>query len=200
MTLKIVLASVATLTLVACGGGGEADTAAANNAMDNMSVEAMPADENAMAAAGGADAPMPANANEYATMAAASDMYEIESSKLAVEKSQNPQLREFAQMLIRDHEKSTADLKAAAQKAVPVIVVTPVLTPEQEANLAALRAASAADFDRLYISQQVPAHEKALALVRSYSQTGTDEGLKAHATAVIVPVEMHLERVRAMPM
>lgn len=195
MKSRIFLASATALALAACGGN-EADTVAVDNsAMDNMAVETMPADQNAMAAA-----PLPANGTEYATMAAASDMYEIESSRLALEKSQNPQVRELAEMLIRDHEESTADLRAAAQQAVPVIVVTPALNPEQQANMEALRAAAAADFDRLYLSQQIPAHEKAAAMLRHYSQNGDVEQLRSHATAVLVPVEMHLQRVRAMPM
>ena len=196
MKRRIFLASAAALALTACGG----ETTADNAAEDNAAVEAVPADETAMANAAGAEAPMPANGNEYATMAAASDLYELESARLAVERSQNPQVREFAEMLIRDHEKSTADLKTAAQQAVPVIVVTPALTPEQEMQLAALRAAPAADFDRTYIEQQIPAHEKALAMLRHYSQNGDVEPLKGHATAVIVPVEMHLERARSMQM
>jgi len=196
MKSRIFLASAAALALAACGGGSEADNAAA----DNVAMEAMPADEAAMANTAAAEAPMPANGSEYATMAAASDLYEVESSRIAAEKSQNPQVRELAEMLIRDHEKSTADLKTAAQQATPAIVVTPALTPEQEMQLAALRSAPAADFDRLYINQQIPAHEKALAMLRHYSQNGDAEPLKAHATAVIVPVEMHLERARSMQM
>ena len=196
MKLRILLATAATLTLAACGGDRAETEAADNMAMDN-GMEAVPADENAMANAAmpGATA---ANGQDYVTMAAASDMYEIESSKLAAEKAENADIKAFAQMLLTDHQKSTADLKTAAAEAQPAIMVTPALNAEQQANMEALRGASGAEFDRLFISQQIPAHEKALALVQGYAASGEVESLKQHAANVAGPIEQHLNRAREL--
>ncbi len=199
MKAHIILASAATLALAACGGSESttANEAVADNAVldtaDNMVDDNM-VGGNMMAP----PAATAANGQEYATMAAAGDLYEIESSRLALEKAQNAQVKELAQMIITDHEKSTADLKTAAGEAQPAITVTPALNAEQQANMEALRAASAADFDRLYISQQIPAHEKTLALVQDYAGKGEVVSLKAHAATVTAPVQRHLERLRTM--
>ena len=48
---------------------------------------------------------------------AASDMYEIESGKLAQTKATAPEVKAFGAMLVTDHGKSSADLKAAAAEA-----------------------------------------------------------------------------------
>ena len=204
MRYGFLAASAAALALAACGGGGSGGEANQSSAGgDNMAAGNMAASDpmmngaagNSMAAAPGA---VPATGQEYATMAAASDMFEIQSSRLAQQKAQNPQVKSFAQMLITDHEKSTADLKTAAQQAQPAITITPKLDAEQQANMQALQGASGAEFDRLYMQQQVPAHEKALAMAQGFAQTGDVASLKQHAQTVSGPVQRHLEQARQM--
>lgn len=199
MKLKFLFApAAAALALAACGGdtanenAGEADTGVMDNmAMDNT---AMNGDANAMAPAAAA----PATAADYAARAAASDLFEIESGRLAQDKAQNADVKAFARMLVADHEKSTADLKAAAAKAQPAITVAPALDAEQQANMQALQAASGAEFDRLYLGQQIVAHEKALGLVRNYASAGDVEALRQHASTVAGPIQKHLERAREL--
>jgi putative membrane protein len=159
-------------------------------AMDNMA-----ATDNMAAPA---DAAVPATGQEYATMAAASDMYEIEAARLAAEKAQNADVKSLAEMIRADHEKSTADLKTAAGQAQPPITVTAAMNPEQQSMVQALQGASGADFDRTYLDQQVQAHQKALAMVQGYAQNGDVEGLKKHASTVAGPIQQHLQRAREL--
>ena len=194
MTRSFLLATAAPLTLAACGSDTAETDAADNMALDNMAMDNASMDSSGMTDAG----TMPANGQEYATMAAASDMFEIESSRLALEKTQNAGVRELAQMIVTDHQKSTADLKTAPGQADPPISVSPELNEEQQSNMTALRAASAPDFDRTYLGQQIPAHEKALAMVQDYAQNGDVEALKQHASTVSGPVQRHLQRAREL--
>lgn len=192
MKIGILAASAAALALAACGGNeGAGDNAAADA---NMMMEDESPGMNDMAGA----AAMPASGQEYAAMAAASDMYEIESSRLAADKAASAETKDYARMLIRDHEKATADLKTAAQQAQPAITVSPQLNPEQQANMEALRGANSAEFDRLYFQQQIPAHEKALAMVEGYAGNGDVPSLKQHASTVSAPIRQHLERAREL--
>jgi putative membrane protein len=190
MTKNLILASVAALALVACGRD---DGETANDmAFDNL------ATGEAASGATNAAAPRVSTGQEYAAMASASDMFEIESARLAIEKSQNAGVKELARMLIADHEKSTADLKTAAGKAQPAITVTPQMDAEQQGNVQALRSANGAQFDQAWLQQQVAAHEKALALVQGYAQGGDVASLKQHATMVAGPIQRHLERARQL--
>lgn len=197
MKIKILAATAALSALVACGDN---ETPATNDmAMNGMMANDMAmndmAAENVMM---NGSAAAPANGQDYAAMAAASDMFEIESSKLAQEKAQNADVKAFAQMLVTEHQKSTADLKTAAGQAQPAVTVTPQMNAEQAANLEALRAASGAEFDRLYLQQQVPAHEKALAMLQGYAASGDVPSLKQHASMTTGPVEKHLARAREL--
>ncbi len=194
MKIKHMLASAALAALAACGQGSDT---AETNVSDNLALEnTMDGTDNMMAGAAGAA--MPANGQEYAAMAAASDMYEIESARLAADKAQNADIKALAQMIRTDHEKSTADLKAAAGQAQPAITVTPQMNPEQQGMIQALQSATAADFDRTYLDQQVQAHEKGLAMVQGYAQNGDVDSLKQHASTVAAPIQKHLQRAREL--
>lgn len=182
------------LSLAACGNdNGAASPDQIDNAVGVNEAVADLRDDNMTA-----DAATPTTGAEFANMAAASDMFEIESAKIAAGKAVNADVKAFAAMLSKDHTKSSADLKAAGAKASPAIVPNPVLTAEQTANLAALRNATGEAFDTLYLGQQVTAHEKALALLKGYSAGGDTESLKDFATKTVLPVQMHLDRAKEL--
>jgi putative membrane protein len=97
------------------------------------------------------------SAATYVAKAGAGDQYEIQSSRLVLATTTNPMVRDFANQMIADHTKSTADVKAAAQQA-SVRVPAPKLEPMQMRNIAALRATRGAARDALYNQQQKAAH------------------------------------------
>jgi putative membrane protein len=189
------LAASAAFALSACGGStgdnadGQGNLAASGNSAD---VVALPGNE---AAAAGQTAP---SAQQYVELAGGSDLFEIQSSRIALEKAQRSEVRELAQMLVTDHERSTRDLTSAAQQAQPRLGVAPQLTAEQQSNLAALRQATGANFDQVYLDQQVAAHQKALTLVTAFAQSGDVPSLRQHATTVSGPIQQHLERARQL--
>jgi putative membrane protein len=74
----------------------------------------------------------------------------------------------------------------------------PQLDSVQQANMDALRGARGADFDRLYLTQQVRAHEKAFALVSDYAANGEDAAMRQHAATVEGPIEQHLATARRL--
>jgi len=59
----------------------------------------------------------PLFAPAYMATAGSSDQFEIQSSQLALQMSQNPALRNIANTLIADHTRSTQMVVAAAQSA-----------------------------------------------------------------------------------
>lgn len=50
----------------------------------------------------------------YVMQAGASDLFEKQSSELVMASTKNQKVRQFAHDMVRDHTKSTADIKAAA--------------------------------------------------------------------------------------
>ena len=178
------LTAVAALALAGCDSSR--DEAAAE---DMTTAEA--------AATGQPDMATPANAQAFVDAAAASDMFEVESSKLAETKGKDPAVKDFAAMMVKDHTKSSEELKAAAAKASPPPSVAPKLSAAQQAGLDALKAAGD-DFDRLYAQKQVAAHEQALAMLRAYAEGGDAAPLKDFAGKTAPVVAGHLDAARKL--
>jgi putative membrane protein len=129
-------------------------------------------------------------------MAAASDLFEIQSSQIAQTKAQRADVREFAQMMITHHTQTTAALTAAAQASG----VTPraELMPMQATMIQELQQAPAGTFDQLYMRQQVAAHQMALALHQNYAARGDTPALRTVAGTAVPIVQQHLTRAQQL--
>ncbi|MFZ5729586.1 DUF4142 domain-containing protein, partial [Phenylobacterium sp.] len=186
--LLIAGAAVAALSLAACGQAAD-DNATAP--AESVTPDANPA----------ATLPTPADeasAPDFVRLAAESDMFEIQSSQMAVERAQNAEVKEFAQMMIEAHNQSTADLKAAVQASGQAI--TPPTQPSEEVadELNDLREVAAGEFDEAYIDEQVEAHQEALNLMQRYAGDGDVPELQAFAAATAPLIQQHLDRARAL--
>lgn len=191
MTLALTLPALA--LLAGCGGNTDTNTTVTNQGTTTQIVTDTPNGTDSATLA----TPMLTGA-EFANVAASSDAYEIEAGKLARDKATASALKDFGAMMVTHHSKSTADLKTAAGKATPAIVPNATLNPEQAANLDALRAANGAAFDALYRTQQIAAHQKALAAMEGYAAGGDVAELKAFAASTAPVVQSHLERIQGM--
>ena len=67
---------------------------------------------------------------KYVKTAGAADLYERRSSQIVLQSTTDPRFRQFAQMMIMHHTKSTAEVKAAAMRS-RVAVAPLVLMPAQ---------------------------------------------------------------------
>jgi putative membrane protein len=133
----------------------------------------------------------------YVAKAGASDLYEIQASQMAATRARRPQVREFAQMLVTDHQHSTQMVTDAA-RSDGLSPRPPMLEPAQRTMLRQLERARDRDFDRLYLNQQIPAHQQGLALHRNYSRTGEGRALRQAARGIVPVVQSHLERARQL--
>ncbi|NNM75914.1 DUF4142 domain-containing protein [Sphingomonas sp. ID1715] len=181
--------------LAACGSASTNESSSSDNAVTTSEVDA-----NNAAAMNAGDATMtqaPQAATDFAAAAAASDLFEIESSKLAQSQGERAEVKSFAAMLVKDHTKSTADLKAIAAKE-DLTLSPPTLAPDMQSKIDALKSAKGAAFDTLYLTQQIPAHETALKLHQGYAQSGDNAVLKDFASKTSTVVSKHLDEARAL--
>lgn len=137
-----------------------------------------------------ATAAAPTDPAAYVAKAGAGDLYEIESSRLALQKSGNAKVKQFAQMMIDHHQQTTAKVTEAA-KASGMKPMAPKLEPKQAKMIADLRTASAANFDGLYITQQRKAHDEALMLHSTFAESGKSAPLKKVAGEAVPIVTRH---------
>lgn len=181
------------IALAGCGRAGGGNETAANAMLANNATETM----NQEAAAEPA-ALAPTQAAAYLAQAGAGDMFEIESSKVALDKSKDAKVRDFAQMMIEAHQASTAKVKAAAAEA-KLTVAPPALTPQQQAMLDEIKSAPAAMIDAVYLRNQRTAHDAALALHQGYAASGDTPALKKAASEIAPVVQEHIAHLAELP-
>lgn len=137
-------------------------------------------------------------AAEFVMKAGASDLYEEQSSKLVLGSTKDPKIKQYANMMITDHMKTTNGVKAAVRKS-GMTPKPPMLDAEGKQNMTALKAATGTQRDQLYIQQQKTSHDKALALMQDYSSAGDNPNLKQAATTAVPIVQHHIEMLNSMP-
>lgn len=147
-------------------------------------------------AAGMAD-PAPTQALPYVAKAGASDLYEIQSSQLALTNGQDAKVKAFARMMISHHTKTTRDVTAAARKA-DLNPPAPMLEPMQAEMIAQLQPLSGEAFDQAYIAQQKTAHGMALTLHKTYAANGDTPALKRAAAKAVPIVRGHIAQLERM--
>lgn len=135
--------------------------------------------------------------NDYVATAGASDLYEITSSQLVLQSTADPKVRQFAQMMIAHHTKSTAEVKAAAAKS-QVNAPPPALNPLQTELVAELQAEIGPARDAAYVAQQKESHQQALAVQKAYAAEGTAAPLKAAARKIVPVVQSHIAMLMKM--
>lgn len=133
------------------------------------------------------------------------NQFEILSSQVALDRSQNDDIRQFAQDMIQDHEKAGQDMKAALTQAKKensrLKEPSKQLDSKHKQILQDLKAAPAGDsFDREYTKAQIDAHNETLALFRDYSENGDNTALKNFATATVPTLEAHKQHVDELAM
>ena len=127
----------------------------------------------------------------FLARASEADAAEIKQSKLALDKSTDPAVRDFAQQMITDHTALEVKMKPFADK----YSVTPVTTPnpDHQAEIDKLSGLSGKDFDKEYIASMEKDHRAALVLMDGERGTSKDKDLQAAAGDAYNTVQMHIK-------
>jgi putative membrane protein len=191
-TKILVLLAGSALALAACGKHENANVSGdTGNATDlNMAAD------NGVAA--NTAAPSPLTAQGFVNAAAASDHFEIESSKLAATSASSAAVKKFAQQMITAHTASTAKLKSTVAGMNPPLTPDDTLNADQQAALDGLKGKTGADFDSAYAAAQVDAHTKTLDALKNYAASGDNATLKTFANGLIPTVTAHLNLAKGL--
>ncbi|KPF97312.1 hypothetical protein IP86_14035 [Rhodopseudomonas sp. AAP120] len=128
---------------------------------------------------------------DFIKQAAISDIFEIQSSKLAEQKGSTA-VKTFAKDMIADHTKTSTELKGLISSGKVKAEVPAQLDDAHRSKLDKLTSASS-DFNETYIDQQVSAHKDAVSLFDRYSRGGENAELKAWAGKTLPALKHHLE-------
>ena len=161
-----------------------------------MSSQASGQSGSAGATAAGGSAMSKADSKRIMDMAMV-NMAEIEMGKLAQSKSQNPEVKTYAQQMIDDHTKGLTEVQTVAQS--KGITLPTELDTKHKAMSNRLAKLSGEKFDREYMKVGgVASHKEAHAMLQKNEKAAKDSDVKALATKMMPVVEQHLKSAQQM--
>ena len=133
---------------------------------------------------------------KFAAEAAMDSMAEVELGQLALDKSNDPRVREFANQMIQDHSKATMQLENIAKSANVVLPAEP--GEKLDIPISKLSVLSDKEFDRAYAEAMVEDHQKAVKLFQQYQRESGNKQLGAFAQQTLPVLEGHLRMAQTL--
>jgi len=136
------------------------------------------------------------SADEFLKTAGVAGMFEIESSKIAAQKSQNADVKSLAERMISDHTKAAEELKTTASSADPKFMVPAELDAKHQKLMDELKSADQSKFDATYVRMQTDAHKEAVELFGNYAKEGDNPQLKTFAEKTLPTLQQHYDMIQ----
>lgn len=130
----------------------------------------------------------------FLVLAAQIGLSEIFQGQLALARSENPVVQEYARQMVVDHLHQLAAQLNLHEK---YDLELPTLTEEQIAAVQALLDTPVEGFDAGYVTAQVVAHEQALALFTAQAENGENWKVTKFARKHVPVLEQHLDLAEA---
>jgi putative membrane protein len=133
---------------------------------------------------------------QFAQKAYDDSVAEVTLARLALKNSENAEVKEFANLMIKDHSAASEELK----KIISAENIKLSEKPDDEAKDMAEKLASlkGKDFDRAYMDDMVDDHEDTVDLFQDYIKDGENAKLKEFATKTLPKLQGHLEKAKAL--
>ena len=134
---------------------------------------------------------------DFVKEVAISDMFEIESSKLAQDKGSAAE-KSFASQMVTDHTKTSTELKGLVSSGKVKAELPAALDSSHQSKLDKLKGESGKDFSSDFDSMQVSAHKDAVSLFERYAKSGDNADLKNWAGKTLPALKHHLEMAQSL--
>ena len=133
---------------------------------------------------------------KYVKDAAQGNQFELAAAKLAQARAADPDVKDYAKLMIADHTAIDDDLKATVWQANLDVPMPSKLDDKHAEMLRDLSTASAGDFDRRYMQQQILVQDEAVRVHTFYGDSGDNRLLREFANETGPKVEAHLALAR----
>ena len=124
---------------------------------------------------------------------------EVQLAQLAQDKATHADVKEFAALMIRDHQAASAELK-------PIAAKMNAAKSDERADadkdvrdkIEDLSKLSGRDFDKKYISEMIDDHENDVRELEKKADNAADPEVKSWAAKTLPTVRQHLERAKSI--
>ena len=128
---------------------------------------------------------------QFVSEAAQGDRAEVDLANLALQKSSNPDVKQFAQRIVDDHTQNQQQVDSLASK----LNITPPsdVSAEQKENIDGLQTLSGDQFDRAYARLMLHEHRKDVSEFSRERQMAKNSDLKRYVAQTLPVLEQHLQ-------
>jgi putative membrane protein len=124
------------------------------------------------------------------------NLAEIDMARIAMQKSQNPEVKDFANMIQSDHTDALEDLRDLMRD--KGMSLPSVLSPEAKADIEKMTALSGPEMDREFVNTMVADHQKAIEMFRDQVNIAQSPHVRKYAEGLLPKLEMHLEKAQKL--
>lgn len=128
--------------------------------------------------------------------AANGGLMEVQLGKYAEQNAQNPRVKNFGAMMVRDHTKANEELKAIA--ASKNLSLENTMEESEIKKQSDLQNKTGADFDREYMKEMVDDHDKDIEKFKKQAEEGRDPDLKTFAVETLPVLEAHADSAKSI--
>ena len=129
----------------------------------------------------------------FANKAAMGGMAEVALGKMAADKSTDTNVKDFGDLMVKDHGKANDELASIAKS--ENIQLPTSLDAKHQALSDSLSKLSGKAFDKAYVNAMLEGHKQTLALLQDEAANGKDPQLKAFAVNTATVVQGHLDKI-----
>jgi putative membrane protein len=148
----------------------------------------------ASSAASSASSPSSNPDQDFVTKAAQGNSAEVELGKIVAAKSKNPSVKQFAQMMVKDHTTALNELQELAQS--KNLNFNDDLPDDAKTLQAKLSSDTGKQLDKDYMNSMVEDHQKDVQEFTDKSQTAKDPDVKQWAGKTLPTLQKHLEKAQ----
>ncbi len=143
----------------------------------------------------GAGAPM--SDQQFVDFAAQTDMVEANLGQLAGSVASAQPVKDYAQMLVSDHDSDYSQLHKIAQQA-SLTVPNAIDTAHDKAMIDPFQKLKGAAFDKKYIHEMIAGHTKAIEVYKKEATDAQNPALKSYAEQTLPVLQKHLDGAKAL--
>jgi len=124
--------------------------------------------------------------------AAQANLVEIKAARIALEKSDNSDVKDYANMIKNDHTSALEDLADVMKD--QNVQQSKTIDSDTQQDIDRMSNLSGGEFDREFVNMMVSDHEKAIELFRDQQSSAQNRDVKNYVDQALPKLEMHLDK------
>jgi putative membrane protein len=133
-------------------------------------------------------------AKHFLIVASIKNLQEVSSGQLAAQKAGRPDVKSFAQMMVKDHGDAEQKLLQLAKSRGITLPAEATGGIQPDLNLKN----AGSNFDQLYVHGMVSGHQNTVEVFQNYAVNGKDPAVKAWAQQMLPTLKHHLDEIKTI--